>query len=368
MTGDATIRIRDLSKVFGSSAREMMALVHDGISKQELLEAHGHVLGLRDIDLDVAPRSIQVVMGLSGSGKSTLVRHINRLIDPTEGEVLVDGENVLDLDRAALRRFRRHRISMVFQRFALFPHRTVMENVEYGLAIQRLARGERRERAARWVDRVGLGGYENSYPHHLSGGMQQRVGLARALATDAEILLMDEAFSALDPLIRADMRTLLLELQAELHKTIVFVTHDLEEAIEIGDRIAILRDGEVVQNDDAQEIILNPADDYISDFTRSINRGRVLVVGSIMEPPRPGLEPQPGCPAGLTLEEALPVVTTAPGDDCCVVDTGGRPVGAISTMGLMMALAGQQTDAAGRGNGHDAAAAAAAGGDGGPRT
>ncbi len=368
MTDAPAIRIRDLSKVFGDNAQEMMPLVHDGISKQELLEVHGHVLGLRDIELDIAPRSIQVVMGLSGSGKSTLVRHVNRLIDPTEGEVRVDDENVLDLDRVALRQFRRHRISMVFQRFALFPHRTVMENVEYGLTIQRLARKERRDRAARWVDRVGLGGYEDSYPHHLSGGMQQRVGLARALATDAEILLMDEAFSALDPLIRADMRTLLLELQAELHKTIVFVTHDLEEAIEIGDRIAILRDGEVIQNDNAQDVILKPADDYISDFTRNINRGRVLVVGSIMQPLPPGLEPPPQCPAELTLEEALPVVTTAPGEECCVVDPDGKPVGMVSTIGLMLALAGQQSDAAAGGNGHDAAANGATGGNGRPRT
>ena len=248
MKDGAAVTIHGLSKVFGDDPESVLPLVRDGIAKARLLEDHGHVLGLRNIDIDIEPRSIQVLMGLSGSGKSTLVRHVNRLIEPTEGDIRVDGEAVLDLDDAALRDFRRHRVSMVFQRFALFPHRTVMQNVGYGLAVQGLTRRETRERAARWIERVGLAGYEDSYPHHLSGGMQQRVGLARALATDAGILLMDEAFSALDPLIRADMRALLLELQRELRKTIVFVTHDLEEALEIGDRIAILRDGEVVQN------------------------------------------------------------------------------------------------------------------------
>ena len=333
------IHVGRLYKVFGADPASVMPRVHEGMSKQDLLEAHGHVLGLRDINLEVAPHSIQVVMGLSGSGKSTLVRHINRLIDPTEGKIRVDGEDMLALDAAALKQLRRYKISMVFQRFALFPHRTVMDNIGYGLALQGLARGERLARAARWVERVGLQGYEDSYPHHLSGGMQQRVGLARALATDADILLMDEAFSALDPLIRADMRALLLDLQHELHKTIVFVTHDLEEAIEIGDRIAILRDGEIIQNGDSQDIVLRPADSYIADFTKNINRGRVVRVGSIMEPLRPDLQ-GPDCAHDMTVEEALPLVAESPGDEARVVNDAGEPVGAVSLGNLVRALGG----------------------------
>ena len=333
------IHVGHLYKVFGADPASVMPLVHEGIGKQDLLETHGHVLGLRDINLDVAPHSIQVVMGLSGSGKSTLVRHINRLIDPTEGDIRIDGEDMLALDAAALKQLRRYKISMVFQRFALFPHRTVMDNVGYGLSLQGLAKSERATRAAQWVKRVGLQGYEDSYPHHLSGGMQQRVGLARALATDADILLMDEAFSALDPLIRSDMRALLLDLQHELHKTIVFVTHDLEEAIEIGDRIAILRDGEVIQNGDSQDIVLRPADSYIADFTKSINRGRVIRVGSIVEPPQPGLA-GPDCPHDMSVEEALPLAVASPGGMARVVSDEGSPVGAISLSGLVRALGG----------------------------
>ena len=340
-TGEG-IRVGGLYKLFGADPASVMPLVHEGMGKQDLLESHGHVLGLRDITLDVAPHSIQVIMGLSGSGKSTLVRHINRLIDPTEGDIRIDGEDLLALDAAALKRLRRYKISMVFQRFALFPHRTVMDNVGYGLALQGLSRNERAQRAARWVERVGLQGYEDSYPHHLSGGMQQRVGLARALATDADILLMDEAFSALDPLIRSDMRTLLLELQNELHKTIVFVTHDLEEAIEIGDRIAILRDGEIIQNGDSQDIVLRPADSYIADFTKNINRGRVIRVGSIMEPLRPGLQ-GPDCAHDMVLEEALPLVAESSGDEARVVDDAGEPVGAVSLGSLVRALGGGRT-------------------------
>ncbi len=340
MTAAADIDIRGLYKVFGADPKAVLPLVRDGVGKQELLESDGHVLGLRDINLNVAPRSVQVIMGLSGCGKSTLIRNINRLVDPTCGAIRIGGEDVLALDHAALQHLRRHRVSMVFQRFSLFPHRTVIENVSYGLAMQGVARGAREERSARWIERVGLAGYRDSYPNQLSGGMQQRVGLARALATDAEILLMDEAFSALDPLIRREMRVLLLDLQRELKKTIVFVTHDLEEAIEIGDLIAILRDGEIVQNGDSQEIILRPADAYISDFTRKIDRGRVLRVGTIMEAVKPGLEGPPDCPADILLADALPIVMTSPNEEAPVVDEQGRIVGAISTVRLMVALGG----------------------------
>ena len=218
---DIKIEIRDLYKVFGNNPEAAMKHVHAGISKQDLLDHHGHVLGLRDINVKIKSKRIQVIMGLSGSGKSTLIRHINRLIEPTEGEVIVDGDNVLAMSTEELRDFRRHKASMVFQRFGLLPHRTVSQNVAYGLSIQGISEDEASERSQRWVDRVGLAGFEQHFPAQLSGGMQQRVGLARALATDAETLLMDEAFSALDPLIRTDMQNILLDLQEELHKTIV---------------------------------------------------------------------------------------------------------------------------------------------------
>ena len=342
----SNIEIHSLYKIFGDDPPSVMPLVRDGVDKQELLESHGHVLGLRDINLTVKPGGIQVVMGLSGCGKSTLVRHVNRLIDPTEGTVLVDGQDVLGLDQAALQHLRRHKVSMVFQRFALFPHRTILENVRYGLQMQGVARAECDTRAERWIERVGLSGYEASYPHQLSGGMQQRVGLARALATEAEILLMDEAFSALDPLIRTDMQTLLLELQRELNRTILFVTHDLEEAITLGDRIAILRDGEVVQNGDSQEIVLKPSDDYISNFTKNINRGRVIRVGSIMEPTQPRPQGQAGkdysIPSEMLLEDALPRVVASPHDNAAVVDVKGKTVGAISVGRMVHALSGDR--------------------------
>ena len=278
------IKISNLYKVFGKNPSGAMDHVRKGASKQELLDNHGHVLGLRDINIDIPERQIQVIMGLSGSGKSTLIRHINRLIEPTEGQVVVDGVDVLQMSADDLREFRRHKQSMVFQKFALLPHRTVAQNAAYGLTVQGIAEDEAKERAQRWIDRVGLGGFENHFPAQLSGGMQQRVGLARALATDAEILLMDEAFSALDPLIRTDMQDVLLELQKELNKTIIFITHDLDEALKLADHLVILKDGLIVQNDEPQQILINPKDPYIEDFVSDINRARVLRVRSIMKP------------------------------------------------------------------------------------
>ena len=229
-----------------------------------------------------------VVMGLSGSGKSTLIRHLNRLIDPTAGSVSFGGEDILAMEIPALNAFRRKRLGMVFQRFGLLPHRNVMDNVAYGLEIQGTDRKTREAAASKWIERVGLAGYEAKFPDQLSGGMQQRVGLARALATDPEVLLMDEAFSALDPLIRSDMQDELMKLQAELHKTIVFITHDLDEALKLGDRIAILKDGKLVQVGRPEEIILHPADDYVQAFTRDVNRGRVLRARSVMQRLTPG--------------------------------------------------------------------------------
>ena len=279
------IKISNLYKVFGKNPSSAMDHVRNGVSKQELLDNHRHVLGLRDINIDIPERQIQVIMGLSGSGKSTLIRHINRLIEPTEGQVVVDGVDVLQMSADDLSEFRRHKQSMVFQKFALLPHRTVARNAAYGLTVQGIAEDEAKERAQRWIDRVGLGGFENHFPAQLSGGMQQRVGLARALATDAEILLMDEAFSALDPLIRTDMQDILLDLQEELHKTIVFITHDLDEALKLGDKIAILKDGRLSQVGNPEDILLNPADDYVAAFVRDVNRARVLTVDVVMRPP-----------------------------------------------------------------------------------
>jgi glycine betaine/proline transport system ATP-binding protein len=334
---DTKIEIRNLYKVFGSDPEAAMKHVHAGLSKQELLDQHGHVLGLRDINIKIKPKRIQVIMGLSGSGKSTLIRHINRLIEPTEGEVIVDGEDVLAMSADELREFRRHKASMVFQRFGLLPHRTVSQNVAYGLSIQGIAEAEAAERSQRWIDRVGLAGFEQHFPAQLSGGMQQRVGLARALATDAEILLMDEAFSALDPLIRTDMQNILLDLQEELHKTIVFITHDLDEALRIGDEISILRDGEVIQQGDPQSIIMRPADDYISDFIKDINRGRVLEVRSIMEKANRVTGPKMGIKTPL--EDALQQLVSAGKDSGAVIDDDGKTIGKITMANAIAAMA-----------------------------
>ena len=282
---DLKIKISDLYKIFGANGAAHVDKVRNGVGKTELLEKHGHVLGLQNINIDIFAGRIQVIMGLSGSGKSTLIRHINRLIEPTTGEIMIDGKDVLSMSDAEL------------------LHRTVLANTTYGLSMQGIEQSEAEKRASHWLERVGLGGFEDRFPAQLSGGMQQRVGLARALATDADILLMDEAFSALDPLIRADMQGILLDLQSELHKTIVFITHDLDEALRIGDDIAILRDGNLVQQGSSQEIVLNPADEYVADFTKDINRARVLTLGTLShnEPSVDGIV----LDSTLTLEQAM---------------------------------------------------------------
>ncbi|MBB1487779.1 quaternary amine ABC transporter ATP-binding protein [Oceanospirillum sediminis] len=278
------ISIQGLYKLFGPNPKKHMPLVHDGKNKDEILAETAHTLGLKDINLDIYPGEIFVIMGLSGSGKSTLIRHFNRLIDPTEGNVIVEGEDIMHYDEKRLREFRRKKMSMVFQRFGLLPHYTVLDNVAYGLKNQKVPKAEREEKAKKWLEDVGLAGYEKQYPAQLSGGQQQRVGLARALCTDADILLMDEAFSALDPLIRSEMQDQLIHLQERLHKTIVFITHDLDEALRIGDRIAILRDGELIQLGKPAEILLHPADDYVEKFVRDVNRARALTVETVMQP------------------------------------------------------------------------------------
>ena len=283
MASDPKIRIRNLYKIFGNDPKMALQHVKAGMGKDELLANHGHVLGLRDICVDMQVGGITVVMGLSGSGKSTLIRHINRLIEPTDGQVLIDGEDALLLGTEALRQKRRTDMSMVFQKFALLPHRTVIDNAALPLEVRGVEREERKRAAAGWLERVGLGGYENHHPNQLSGGMQQRVGLARALTSNSDIMLMDEAFSALDPLIRSDMQKLLLDLHVELKKTIVFITHDLDEALRLANHLVILKDGGIIQQGEPQSILLNPEDPYIEDFVSDINRARVLRVKSIME-------------------------------------------------------------------------------------
>ncbi|GLS92369.1 ABC transporter ATP-binding protein [Psychromonas marina] len=278
------MRIKNLYKIFGKNEKKVLEQVKAGKSKEQILEETGHTVGLSNINLDIYPGEIFVIMGLSGSGKSTLIRHFNRLIEPTAGEIEIAGSDVMKLDEKELQGFRRNKMSMVFQRFGLLPHRTVLQNIGYGLQVQGIAKDVREDKATEWLNTVGLNGYANQYPAQLSGGQQQRVGLARALCTDADILLMDEAFSALDPLIRSEMQDQLIELQDKLHKTIVFITHDLDEALRIGDKIAILRDGILVQQGEPVDILLNPVDDYVEAFVKDVNRARALTVETVMQP------------------------------------------------------------------------------------
>ena len=276
------VRMRGLYKIFGERGKDVLHHVQSGMGKEELLARHGHVLGLNNINVDMQAGEITVVMGLSGSGKSTLIRHLNRLIEPTVGEIIVQGEDVMGLSADGLRKARQEKMSMVFQKFALLPHKTILKNAGMPLSVRGHDEATCDKEATKWLDRVGLSGYENHYPAQLSGGMQQRVGIARALTANTDIMLMDEAFSALDPLIRTDMQNLLLELQQELHKTIIFITHDLDEALKLADHLVILKDGAVVQQGEPQGILLNPCDPYIEDFVSDINRARVLRVRSVM--------------------------------------------------------------------------------------
>lgn len=334
----AGISIRHLYKIFGHDPEAFVQLVKDGMSKAELNDQHGHILGLRDINIDMPAGGIQVVMGLSGSGKSTLIRHINRLIDPTSGEVFVGDDDVVNMTTAQLREFRRHKTAMVFQKFALLPHRTVLENTVYGLEIQGIPRARQLEEAHRWIERVGLSGFEEKYPNQLSGGMQQRVGLARALTNDAPILLMDEAFSALDPLIRVDMQSVLLDLQKEIKKTVVFITHDLDEALRLGDRIAILRDGEIIQQGTGQEIVLNPADSYIENFVQEVNRGRVIRVDTIMSAPEPDSGTLPVIRFDSMLEETMRKLVEEKSERINVCCENGKIIGQTSARSVMAAM------------------------------
>ena len=276
------IEINNIYKIFGNDPDSVMGMVQNGSTKDEVLEQTGHTVGLDNVSLNIEEGETFVCMGLSGSGKSTLIRHLNRLIDPTAGEILIDGENVMSFNPDQLIDFRRHKMSMVFQRFGLFPHKTVMQNVGYGLEMQGKSEEERDKVAMEKIEAVGLNGFENQFPNQLSGGMQQRVGLARALATNSDIMLMDEAFSALDPLIRSDMQKQLIDLQSELKKTIVFITHDLDESLRLGDHIGILNAGKLVQVGTPVDIIMKPADDYVKAFVKDVNRAKVIKAKIIM--------------------------------------------------------------------------------------
>ena len=276
------IVLENITKIFGERQAEAEALLAKGSSKKEILAQTGCTVGLTGINLSIPKGEFFVIIGLSGSGKSTLVRHINRLIEPTSGRILVDGEDILQKDEKSLRHFRRHHISMVFQHFGLLPHKNILDNIGYGLKIRGVDKDTVKSESRKWLKRVGLEGLEASKPHQLSGGMRQRVGIARAFATDPKILLMDEPFGALDPLIRGDMQKELIKLQRDLKKTAIFITHDLDEALKLGDRIAILKDGELVQVGSKEDILLRPADGYVRSFTKDINRGKFLTAKSVM--------------------------------------------------------------------------------------
>ena len=335
------IEINNVYKIFGPKPHDVLEMVKSGSGKEEVLEKTGHTVGLDNVSLKIEEGETFVCMGLSGSGKSTLIRHLNRLIDPTDGEILVEGTNVMSLDTEKLIDFRRHKMSMVFQRFGLFPHKTVLQNVGYGLEMQGIEENKRDSVAMDKIQAVGLSGFENQFPAQLSGGMQQRVGLARALATDTDIMLMDEAFSALDPLIRSDMQKQLLDLQAELKKTIVFITHDLDESLRLGDHIGILNAGKLVQVGTPVDIIMNPADDYVEAFVKDVNRAKVIKAKIIMIPAAQanGIDKSNLIKVNEDqfIEEFLPQVVCN-NANCEVVDRQGNTKGYITNKELQKSL------------------------------
>ena len=318
----------NLTKVFGDDPKAALALVEDGCDRQQVLERTGCLVAVRDATFSVQRGETFVVMGLSGSGKSTLIRCLSRLIEPTSGTVRIEGANVGDLDDHDLRELRRQRLSMVFQHFGLFPHRRVIDNVAFGLEIQGSSKAHRYERAVEVLATVGLGDWADHFPQQLSGGMQQRVGLARALCVEPEILFFDEPFSALDPLIRRDMQDELLSLQDSMRRTLVFITHDFHEALKLGDRIAIMKDGEFVQVGTPEQIVSAPADDYVREFTEDAPKTKVITVGSVLRP----LDGAP--PAGdpvsgdAVLDDVLPRLLSS-SEELCVVDSQGEPTGIV---------------------------------------
>jgi glycine betaine/proline transport system ATP-binding protein len=342
--GSVVFSVRNLWKVFGPKADRIPGSPEGSLSAEELRQRTGCTAAVRDVSFDVRKGEVFVVMGLSGSGKSTLVRCLTRLIEPTSGGLSIDGEDVLAMDRARLRELRRHRAAMVFQHFGLLPHRSVLDNVAYGLEIQGVAKAERRAKAADMVEKVGLAGLETRRPGQLSGGQQQRVGLARALAVDPEVLLFDEPFSALDPLIRRDMQEEVIRLHREEGRTMVFITHDLSEALRLGDRIALMRDGRIVQLGTPEEIVATPADDYVRDFVRDVPREQVITVRSAMRAGDCSGPDHPGALAPGTIVSSAIETVARSGAAACVVDNG-RCVGVVDHERLLAVVAGVEDEA-----------------------
>lgn len=317
------IEVVNTTKIFGKHSKRAAQLLNEGKSKSEILKSTGATVGVKNASFDVYDGEIFVIMGLSGSGKSTLVRMLNRLIDPTMGSIRIDGEDIVVMNKEQLRGIRRKKIGMVFQNFALFPHKTILENTEYGLEIQGIGKAERQEKARESLKLVGLAGYEEQYPSQLSGGMQQRVGLARALANGPDVLLMDEAFSALDPLIRKDMQDELLQLHHDMGKTIIFITHDLDEALRIGDRIALMKDGEIVQIGTPEEILMSPSNEYVERFVEDVDLSKVLTAGHIMKK-ADMVQIDRGARVALRLMKRQGI------SSIYVVDKGNRLIGAVT--------------------------------------
>ncbi len=326
-------------KIFGPHPDSILPQLEAGLSRQDILSQTGHVVAVRDISFAVQKGEIFVIMGLSGSGKSTLLRCLTRLIEPTRGQILLDGRDVVRMSKEELRDVRRYQVSMVFQRFGLFPHRTVLENTAYGLEVRGLKKRERYAQARQVLELVGLAEWETYYPRELSGGMQQRVGLARALAVNPEILLCDEPFSALDPLIRREMQAELLHLQQQLHKTIVFITHDFLEALKLGDRIAIMKDGVIVQVGTPADIVANPANEYVRAFTQDVPRAKILTAVAIMRPLNGHeINSATTIPSTTTLEELIPL-TAVTDQPFIVLDPAGQAIGQLDRTAVLLALA-----------------------------
>ncbi len=337
---EPAIVVRNLWKIFGAKADRVIGTPVADLSRAELRERTGCIVAVRDVSFEVKPGEVFVVMGLSGSGKSTLVRCLTRLIEPTQGEVRIDGEDVIAANRQRLRELRRHRVAMVFQNFGLLPHRRVVDNVAYGLEIQGVGKAERHRRAGEIIALVGLEGNEGCYPDELSGGMQQRVGLARALAVDPAVLLFDEPFSALDPLIRRDMQNEVIRLHHEVGKTMVFITHDLQEALKLGDRIAIMRDGEIVQLGRPEDLVGAPADEYVADFVRDVPKATVLTMRWIARPPAAGDDLDgPTVTAGTIIRDAVDLALRT--DKPLRVLDGDALVGVVDRRQILTVLAGQ---------------------------
>jgi len=343
-TAEPTIAIRNLWKVFGPAEHRIVGTPDANLPAAELRRKTGSMIAIRDVSFDVQPGEVFVVMGLSGSGKSTLVRCITRLIEPTQGEILFDGEDIRKADGNRLRELRRRRFSMVFQHFGLLPHRRVLDNVAFGLEVRGDGKAERQQRALDMLSLVGLEGQGGSYPDQLSGGMQQRVGLARALAVDPEVMLFDEPFSALDPLIRRDMQNEVLRLHHEVGKTMVFITHDLSEALKLGDHVAIMRAGEIVQIGRPEEIVGAPANDYVADFVQDVPKSYVLTLGWIMRDVRPddALD-GPEFPSSTIIRSAVHVAAAT--DRPIRVVDGGALVGMVDRVQILAAIAGAEPDA-----------------------